>query len=200
MSPEVGTAKIRRQKRTLLIVFALNLLLFVALGAAGLVADSSALIANSVDNLSDTVVYAISWMAVGKASKLKRGAARISGIMLVVFAAGVLVDAVRRPFFGPEPIGATMITMAGLAAVVNLICLWLLKPLKTDDVNLRAAQTFSANDFFSNGGIVVAGALVLWTGSWMPDVIVGLAVAVVAVHGGFEILRDAGQESEALDA
>ena len=90
--------------------------------------------------------------------------------------------------------------MAAFAAVVNLLCLRLLKPLKTDDVNLRAAQTFSVNDFFSNGGIVVAGALVLWTGSWIPDVIVGLVVAAVAVHGGFEILRDAGQESEASDA
>ena len=48
-----------RQKRTLLIVFALNLLLFITLGTAGLVADSSALIANAVDNLSDTIVYAI---------------------------------------------------------------------------------------------------------------------------------------------
>ena len=105
MSTEAGIAEIRQQKRTLLIVFALNLLLFLTLGAAGLAADSSALIANSVDNLSDTVVYAISWMAVGKAGKLKRGAARFSGIMLMVFAAGVLVDAVRRPFFGPEPIG-----------------------------------------------------------------------------------------------
>lgn len=200
MLAEAGNAEIRKQKRTLLIVFALNLLLFVALGIAGLIADSSALIANAVDNLSDTVVYAISWMAVGKVAKLKRGAARLSGIMLMIFAAGVLIDALRRPFFGPEPIGATMIVMAAFAAIVNLICLALLKPLKTDDVNLRAAQTFSVNDFFSNGGIVVAGALVWWTGSWIPDVIVGLVVAAVAVHGAFEILRDAKQESEKADA
>lgn len=86
-----------------------------------------------------------------------------------------------------------MIAMAAFAAIVNLICLALLKPLQTDDVNMRAAQTFSVNDFFSNGGIVVAGALVWWTGSWIPDVIVGLVVAAVAVHGAFEILRDAKQ-------
>lgn len=200
MAMEAASAETRKQKRTLLIVFALNLLLFVSLGAAGLIADSSALIANSVDNLSDTIVYAISWIAVGKAGKLKRGAARFSGVMLMIFAAGVLIDAVRRPFFGPEPIGATMIVMATFAAAINLICLWLLKPLKTDDVNLRAAQTFSVNDFFSNGGIVVAGALVWWTGSWIPDVAVGLVVAAVAVYGGFEILRDANREGERSDA
>jgi len=185
-----------RQKRTLLIVFALNLLLFITLGTAGLVADSSALIANAVDNLSDTIVYAISVLAVGGSGKLKRSAARLSGIMLVIFAIGVLFDALRRPFFGHEPAGVTMMAMATFAAVVNLICLRLLKPLKTDDVNLRAAQTFSVNDFFSNGGILIAGALVMWTGSWIPDVVVGLVVAAVAVFGGFEILRDAKRESE----
>ena len=185
-----------RQKRTLLIVFALNLLLFITLGTAGLVADSSALIASAVDNLSDTIVYAISVLAVGGSGKLKRSAARLSGIMLVIFAIGVLFDALRRPFFGPEPAGVTMMAMATFAAVVNLICLRLLKPLKTDDVNLRAAQTFSVNDFFSNGGILIAGALVMWTGSWIPDVVVGLVVAAVAVFGGFEILRDAKRESE----
>jgi cobalt-zinc-cadmium efflux system protein len=185
-----------RQKRTLLIVFALNLLLFITLGTAGLVADSSALIANAVDNLSDTIVYAISVLAVGGSGKLKRSAARLSGIMLVIFAIWVLFDALRRPFFGPEPAGVTMMAMATFAAVVNLICLRLLKPLKTDDVNLRAAQTFSVNDFFSNGGILIAGALVMWTGSWIPDVVVGLVVAAVAVFGGFEILRDAKRESE----
>jgi Co/Zn/Cd efflux system component len=190
------SAETERQKRTLLIVFALNLLLFITLGIAGLVADSSALIANAVDNLSDTIVYAISWLAVGGSAQLKRGAARLSGVMLVIFAIGVLLDALRRPFFAPEPVGMTMMAMATFAAVVNLICLWLLKPLKTDDVNLRAAQTFSVNDFFSNGGILIAGALVMWTGSWIPDVVVGLVVAAVAVFGSVEILRDAKRESE----
>lgn len=196
MTAEGNSVETERQKRTLLIVFALNLLLFVTLGIAGLVADSSALIANAVDNLSDTIVYAISWLAVGGSGQLKRGAARLSGVMLVIFAIGVLVDALRRPFFGPEPVGVTMMAMATFAAVVNLICLWLLKPLKTDDVNLRAAQTFSVNDFFSNGGILIAGALVMSTGSWIPDVVVGLVVAAVAVLGGVEILRDAKRESE----
>lgn len=190
------SAETERQKRTLLIVFALNLLLFITLGIAGLVADSSALIANAVDNLSDTIVYAISWLAVGGSAQLKRGATRLSGVMLVIFAIGVLLDALRRPFFAPEPVGMTMMAMATFAAVVNLICLWLLKPLKTDDVNLRAAQTFSVNDFFSNGGILIAGALVMWTGSWIPDVVVGLVVAAVAVFGSVEILRDAKRESE----
>lgn len=186
----------RQQRRTLLLVLVLNFLLFVSLGVTGWIADSSALIANAVDNLSDTAVYAISWLAVGKSPSLKRSAAKFSGVMLIVFAGLVMIDALRRPFFGAEPIGPTMIIMAAIAAAVNLWCLRLLKPLKTKDVNLKAAQTFSANDFISNGGIVLAGVLVWWTGSFLPDVLVGIGVAVVALLGGLEILRDADKKAE----
>ncbi|WP_295168838.1 cation transporter [uncultured Brevundimonas sp.] len=193
-----GSAHVEsRQRRTLLIVLALNALLFVGLGLGGLVADSSALLANAVDNASDSVVYLISFLAVGRALAWKRRAARVSGVLLLVFAAGVLLDAGRRWWFGAEPIGWTMIGLAVVAAAVNLVCLHLLRRLEGDDVNLRAAETFSFNDFASNGGIIVAGGLVLWLGQSWPDLVVGVLVAGVAAKGGLEILEDAGKDPEA---
>lgn len=57
----------RRQRRILLLVFALNAALFVGLGVAGWLADSSALLANALDNASDSAVYLISFLAVGRA-------------------------------------------------------------------------------------------------------------------------------------
>ena len=77
-----------------------------------------------------------------------------------------------------------MIAMALIAAVVNGICIWLLGRLEDPDVNVRAANTFSLNDFISNGGILVAGALVWWLGSNWPDLVVGVAVASIAAWGG----------------
>ena len=56
---------------------------------------------------------------------------------------------------------------------------------------MQAAETFSFNDFISNGGIIIAGVVVLLTGANWPDLVVGVAVALVAIYGGFEILRDA---------
>lgn len=186
-----------RQKRTLLIVLILNLLLFLALAGTGYVGDSSALIANALDNLSDTAVYAISWYAVGRTPAAKRRAARFSGVMLILFAVLVLADAARRPFSGPEPFGMMMVAMAAIAAAVNLICLKLIKPLESQDVNMKAAETFSGNDFIANAGIVVAGLLVMWTNSFWPDVAVGVLVALVALKGGLEILRDVDKDMAA---
>jgi cation diffusion facilitator family transporter len=184
------TAEDREQRRTLLAVLVLNGLLFVALGVGGLLADSSALLANAVDNASDAAVYLISFLAVGRSRRWKERAATASGVLLLIFAAGVLADVARRWFTGAEPFGPTMMILALVAAAVNLWCLQLLRRKRSDDVNMRAAETFSFNDFFSNGGIIVAGLLVLWLDRSWPDLVVGAVVAVVAFKGGLEILED----------
>lgn len=186
----------RQQRRTLLTVLGLNAGLAAALGIGGVSADSSALLANALDNASDAAVYLISFLAIGRAGTWKRGAARASGIMLLVFAVGVLVDAVRRVITGTEPIGPTMMALALVAAVVNLICLQLIRRQHSGDVNMKAAETFSFNDFASNGGILVAGGLVLWLDQAWPDLVAGVLVAAIAIKGGIEILRDANAASD----
>jgi Co/Zn/Cd efflux system component len=186
----------REQKRILLAVLILNALLFIGLGIGGWLADSSALLANALDNASDSVVYLISFLAVGKPGRWKRGAARTSGVILLIFAAGVLLDVARRWWLGAEPLGWTMMALALVAAVVNLICLVLLRRISSEDVNIEAAETFSLNDFASNGGILVAGGLVMALGQAWPDLIVGAIVAGIAVKGGLEILRSAKADSD----
>ena len=179
------------QRRTLWIVLGLNLLLVVVMGGAGLWSDSSALIANALDNASDAAVYALSLFAVGRSFNWKRGAAGASGVLLILFGLGVVADTVRRFLTGSEPIGTTMMVVALFAGAINLVCVWLLGRLKKKEVHLRAAETFSFNDFISNGGVLVAGALIAWTGQRWPDLLVGLLVALVAVKGGVDIIRDA---------
>lgn len=179
------------KRRTLWIVLALNVAIALGFFATGYLADSNALIANGLDNSSDAIVYALSLLALTRSRQWKRGAARLSGFMLLVFAGGVILDAVRRFVEGSEPVGVPMMAMAAVAAVVNLLSLYLLKKLKQKDVNLRAATTFSLNDFMSNGGIIIAGLIVLFTSSNWPDLLVGIAVAGIAIYGGIDILSDA---------
>lgn len=185
-----------QERRTLWIVLLLNAAIAGGFFVSGFFADSSALIANGVDNLSDTAVYALSLIALTRGATWKTRAATASGVMLLIFAGGILIDVGRRYIQGSEPIGPTMMVMSAVAGVVNYYCLWLLRRLKDPDVNLRAATTFSFNDFISNGGILVAGLLVLWLGSNWPDLLVGFATAVIAIKGGVEILRDARNEGK----
>lgn len=199
MSIETSDADQSQERRILWQVLLLNAALSAGLAVAGVLGDSSGLLANALDNASDAVVYVVCLLAVGKSARLKRLAALTSGVLLLVFAAGILLDAARRFVTGSEPVGATMVGMSVAASVVNLLCLWLLRPIKTRDVNLRAAQTFSVNDFVSNLGILVAGGLVAWTGRAWPDLVVGIAVAAVATKGAFEIIEDARRPPPVAD-
>ena len=186
----------RQQRKVLVVVLVLNVALVISLMITGILADSSGLLANAIDNASDVAVYAISLFAVGRPQHFKRIAATASGVMLLLLALGVLVEAVRRFVIGSEPIGLTMVVMAVIAAIINLICVKLLTGLEERDVNLRAAETFSMNDFVSNGGILLAGILVLWTGQDWPDLVVTLGVVVIVAKGGFEILQDARESQK----
>jgi cobalt-zinc-cadmium efflux system protein len=183
------------KRRTLWIVLWLNVAIAIGFFAVGYFADSNALLANGLDNSSDAIVYALSLLALTRSRTWKRGAARFSGIMLLVFAGGVIVDAIRRFVEGSDPGGLMMMVMAAVAAVVNLICLRLLQKMRDKDVNLRAATTFSFNDFISNGGIIIAGIVVMLTGANWPDLVVGVAVAGIALYGGIDILRDAHMDT-----
>ena len=194
MARSIANATVNRQRRTLWTVLLLNVGIAIAFFATGAAGDSSALIANGLDNTSDSLVYAISLFALSRSDKWKRIAANISGGLLLIFAVGILADAVRRYYVGSEPLGPLMSSMALIAALVNGSCIWLLKRIEDPDVNVRAANTFSLNDFVSNGGILVAGGLVWWLGSNWPDLLVGVAVASLAAWGGIEILRDVHDE------
>lgn len=194
MTKELPEKPDESQRRTLWTVLLLNAGIAIGFYATGALGESSALIANGLDNTSDSFVYAISLFALGRLAKWKRAAANASGALLLIFALGILIDAVHRYYAGSEPLGLLMISMALIAAVVNAICIWLLGRLKNPDVNVRAANTFSLNDFISNGGILVAGALVWWLGSNWPDLVVGVAVAGIAAWGGMGILRDSHVE------
>ena len=200
MSDEAGLEpKSADERRALGIALLLNVGLSASLGVAGVLADSSGLIANALDNTSDAAVYAISYYAVDRGPLWKTRAAWISGGVLLALSAAVVADVVRRFISGAEPASAVMMAMTVAAAVVNVACLRLLRGIRHGDVNLRAAWTFSINDLLSNLGVLAAGILVAWTGRSWPDLVVGLAIALVAAKGGVEILSDARRGGRATD-
>lgn len=193
------TAEFASHKRILRQVLLWNLGLFVGLGVAGWMADSSALLANALDNGSDAAVYLLSYIAIDRRPAWKRGAASVSGVMLLLFAAAVMADVVRRWLYGAEPLGPVMMVLALVAAAINMWCLVLLRRIRSDDVNMKAAETFSLNDFISNGGVIVAGGLVLWLGTSWPDLVAGALIAAVAFKGGIEILKSVREDRQSPD-
>lgn len=183
------------ERRTLMQVLLINLGQSIGGVAIGIWASSTALIGAALDNLADASVYAVSLYAVGRATHVKVTAARLSGWLLIALSAMLLVEVIRR-FFGSEaPIGPVMMAVAVVNALLNLVCLRLLRRHRRNDVNFKASAIFTSNDSVANLGIVLSGALVMWLGSPIPDLVLGVLVAAIAAHGGKEILEAAHKAS-----
>lgn len=159
----------------------------------GIWAASTALMGSGLDNLADASVYAVSLYAVGRAATVKVRAARLSGYLLIGLAVLLLVEVLRRFAGGEEPVGPAMMAIAAVNAALNLVCLRLLRRHRGEDVNFKASAIFTNNDSIVNGAIVLSGALVMWLGSNIPDLLLGIVVAAIAANGGREILREASE-------
>lgn len=183
------------QRKTLLWVLGINVSQVMVAGIVGIVADSTGLLGAALDNLGDAVVYAVSIYAVGRTNVAKARVAQLSGTLLMILGLALLVEVLRRFFAGAEPIGLAMIVTAAANAATNLLCLRLLRAHRGQGVHLKASWIFTTNDMLANAGIVVSGAAVMLFGSALPDLIIGLAVAGIVLKGGWDILKEAREES-----
>ncbi len=177
------------EARTLHVLLAVNAAMFAVELVAGWLAQSSGLIADSLDMLADAMVYGLSLYAVGKAAATKVRAARVSGVFQAVLAIGVLADVARRLVAGSAPEAPAMIGISLLALAANVTCLALIFRHRHGGAHMKASWIFSTNDVLANVGVIVAGALVAWTGSRMPDLVIGAAVGVLVFAGAARILR-----------
>jgi Co/Zn/Cd efflux system component len=177
------------EARTLWVVLAINAVMFVVEFVGGLLVQSTGLLADSLDMLADATVYGLSLYAVGRAATHKLRAAHLSGMLQVVLALGALFEVIRRAFRGSEPEPTWMLGVAALALVANVICLVLVSRHREGGAHMKASYIFSTNDVIANLGVIVAGALVAWTGSRFPDLAVGAIIALVVLSGAVRILR-----------
>lgn len=177
------------EARVLWILLALNAVMFVVELGAGIWARSAGLVADAMDMFADAAVYGVALYAVGRAARYKLGAARLAGGLQLVLALGALAEVVRRIVGDatPEPIGMMGIALLALAA--NVACLVLIARHREGGVHMKASYIFSANDVVANLGVIVAGVLVVWTGSAWPDWIIGLVIGAVVLTGAVRILR-----------
>lgn len=192
--------KNREEKGVLYILLAINGIMFVAEFITGWIAESTGLIADSLDMLADALVYITALYAVGKGMKEKTHSAYLSGTFQLILGAGVLVDILRRAVYGSEPESAFMIGVSLIALAANVSCLMLLSKHREGEVHMRATWIFSKNDVVANIGVIAAGALVAFTGSRVPDLVIGCFISAIVTKGGIEIIGEAKEARTPEDA
>ena len=184
------------QRRVLRIALVLNATMFVVGVVAGLIGQSSSLIADALDMLADASAYAVALAAIGRSARFKAGAATLSGSLLLLLGAFVLVDVGRRMLFGSEPESLVIMAVAFVSFLVNSSVLRMLGRYRESEVHLRATWIFTRADVIANVGVMLSGLLVLLTGARFPDLVGGAAIGVYVIKEAFEIVSEARKDGK----
>lgn len=180
---------------------ALNVLFVLVEAFFGWQADSLALLSDAGHNLSDVLGLLMAWGGFylarlrpnqkhtygwGRATIL---AALFNALILLIAIGGIVWEAISR-FSHPVPIqGGIVMLVAAAGVVINGITAWLFMSGNKDDLNLRGAFLHMAADAVVSLGVVIAGALFIWTGWAWLDPAISLVIVAVILLGTWGLLR-----------
>jgi cation diffusion facilitator family transporter len=185
------------QRRVLVIVLAINAVMFVLEFGAGVIAGSAALMADASDMLGDALVYAVSLYALARSDRWKAGAAMLKGVVILALGIGIAVNVVLKIRSGVPPSSTLMLGFGALALVANLVCFRLLTRFRHQDVNMASTWECSRNDLINNTGVILAAVLVWWLASPWPDIVIGSLMALVFLRSAFRVMREAAPQLRA---
>lgn len=179
-----------QQRKILWWVLGINFGFFIIEMTTGWISGSMGLIADSLDMLADSIVYALSLFAVGGAILRKKRVAKFSGYFQMALATLGFVEVLRR-FFSSSgtPLFQWMIIVSLFALAGNLVSLWLINKAKSKEVHMQASAIFTSNDIIVNGGVILAGVLVYFLDNKWPDLVIGAIVFSFVMRGAMRILK-----------
>ena len=173
--------------------------------AAGVIADSLALLSDAAHMLTDAGAVALALAAAGLAARPPSGrftfglgraeilSAQANGATLLVLAGVLGFEAVRRLLDPPAVEGGVVIAVGLLGAAVNLAAAWALAQAERRSLNVEGARAHVLTDLYASLGAALAGALVLLFGFREADPIAALLVALLMLRTAWSLLRDSGR-------
>ena len=168
----------------------------------GLLTGSLALLADAVHMLSDNLALALALFAVwlaGRPSTPERSfgyqraeilAALANGVILVVLAIWIFIEAWGRLTDPPDVLAGWMAVVAAVGLAVNLVAAAILTRAGHDTLNMRAALRHVIADAFGSAGVLVAAVVILLTGWRYADPLAGVLIAVAVLASSWSVLRD----------
>ena len=179
--------------RVLWIVLAINAVMFLVEGYAGLLAHSTSLLADALDMLGDALVYGFSLFVLARSARWQAGAALAKGGFMLAFGLGVLGEATYKVFHPVMPAVATMGIIGGVALAANLVCFSLLYRHRDDNLNMSTTWLCSRNDLIANAGVLLAAGGSYVLASRWPDIVVGAIIAGLLLGSAVSVLRRSHQ-------
>ena len=184
------------------IAVGLNLIFVVIEGGFGFLSNSVALIADAGHNLSDVLGLVCAWAAMylgrrppgarftyglGRSSVL---AALTNAVLLLTACGAIAWEAVGRLASPPAVAGSVVMIVAASGIVINGLSAWMLHAGSHGDLNRRSAFIHMLGDAAVSVGVLLSGAIIMYTGWSRLDPIVSLLIVAAILVGTWGLLRD----------
>lgn len=189
--------------RAFLFGIALNVGFVVVESVAGILAHSTALLADAAHNFGDVLGLVMAWGAFTLARRVPSDlhtygfrrstilAALANAVLLLAAVGAVAWEAIRNLRTPAAPDGVTMVWVAAIGVLINAVSALGFLKSKESDSNVRGAFLHLVADAAVSAGVVVAG-LVVWKTGWLwVDPLTSLLVSAVVLIGTWGLLRDA---------
>ncbi len=167
----------------------------------GILSGSLALLADAGHMLTDTAALALAWFAFrigNRPADPKRSfgyhrfqilAAFANGLTLFAIAGWIIIEAVRRLLDPSEIHGVSMIAVAAIGLLVNIIGFWIMSRGEKENLNIRSAALHVMGDLLGSIAAIIAAGIILLTG-WLPiDPILSVLVALLILRSAWAIIK-----------
>ncbi len=180
---------------------ALTLAVLIVEAAGGILSHSLALLSDAGHVLTDVFALGLAWFAVVQSRRpadVKRSygyqrvtilAALVNALTLIVIVLAIGFEAVRRLMAPQEVHGSIVIVTALIGIAINSVVVFGLRG-ERKSLNSRAAFLHVAGDIGASVGVVIAGAVILFTGWLYIDPLLSLAIAALIAYGAWGIVRE----------
>ena len=196
-----GHAHLKSRGR-LTTVLTLTLVFLVVEVVAGIVTGSLALLADAGHMLTDVAGLVLALLAMKLAERKASPrrtfgyhraeilAALINAVLLVGVAGYILREAWER-FRDPHPVpSGTVLVVAAIGLLVNVAGALLLRTGSRRSLNLRGAYNEVVADALSSVGVIAGATVIAFTGFYLVDTLVAVAIALFVLPRSWTLLRE----------
>ncbi|WP_052955285.1 cation diffusion facilitator family transporter [Mycobacterium nebraskense] len=171
----------------------------------GLIAGSLALLSDAAHMLTDAASIALALWAIRLAGRPAAGrmtygwrrveilSAQANGVTLLLLAAWLAYEAVRRLIAPPQVTGTLVLATALVGIVINVAATWMISRANRTSLNVEGTFQHILNDLFAFIATAVAGVIIMLTGFWRVDAIATLIVVVLMIKAGWGLVRAANR-------
>jgi len=189
-------------KRNMLAVLSITAGIMIAEIIGGLLANSLALLSDAGHMLTDILALALSLVAMRFARKpptptktfgfyrLEILAAFFNGMLLLIISLYIFYEAYHRLVDPREIKGLFMLLVAAIGLLANGVGIAILRKSALRSLNVRSAFFHLVGDTISSAGVIVGGIVIIYTGWYMVDPIIGILIGGLILWGAYSLVRE----------